>query len=84
MQILNFVSKTLTSPPIILKIFEPEISVVVEISTDFDLLTIVEFQIYSFILPILQAKCWQKCFQTVHIEIIFNFLFFKSFVMKIF
>ena len=56
MKILNIVSKTLTSPPIILKIFQPEISVVVEISTDFDLLTIVEFQIYSFILPILQGN----------------------------
>ena len=56
MKILNIVSKTLTSPPIILKIFQPEISVVVEISTDFDLLSIVEFQIYSFILPILQAN----------------------------
>ena len=56
MKILNIVSKSLTSPPIILKIFQPEISVVVEISTDFDLLTIVEFQIYSFILPILQAN----------------------------
>ena len=56
MKILNIVSKTLTSPPITLKIFRPEISVMVEISTDFDLLTIVEFQIYSFILPILQAN----------------------------
>ena len=56
MKILNIVSKTLTSPPITLKIFRPEISVMVEISTDFDLLTIVEFQIYSFILSILQAN----------------------------
>ena len=40
----------------ILKIFRTEIFVVVEISTDFDLLTIVEFQIYSFILPTLQAN----------------------------
>ena len=55
MRILNIFSKTLTSPPITLKIFRAEISVVVEISTDFDLQTIVEFQIYSFILPILQA-----------------------------
>ena len=56
MKILNMVSKNFTCPPIILKIFRPEISMVVEISTDFDLLTIVEFQIYSFILPILQAN----------------------------
>ena len=56
MKILNIVSKTLTSPPIILKIFRTENSVVVEIITDFDLLTIVEFQIYSFILRILHAN----------------------------
>ena len=72
MKILNMVSKNFTCPPIILKIFRPEISMVVEISTDFDLLSIIEFQIYSFILPILQAnlgkilaKFWQKCFQIV-------------------
>ena len=56
MKILNMVSKNFTCPPIILKIFRPEISMVVEISTDFDLLSIIEFQIYSFILPILQAN----------------------------
>ena len=56
MKIPNIVSKTFTSPPIILKIFRPEISMVVEISTDLDLLSIIEFQIYSFILPILQAN----------------------------
>ena len=89
-KILNIVSKTLTSPPIILKIFRPEISVVVEISTDFDLQTIVEFQIYSFILPILQAnlgkilaKMLSNC-MLCHIQKLSNFLFFKSFVMKIF
>ena len=56
MKILNMVSKNFTCPPIILKMFRPEISMVVEISTDFDLLSIIEFQIYSFILPILQAN----------------------------
>ena len=56
MKILNMVSKNFTCPPIILKIFRPEISMVVKISTDFDLLSIIEFQIYSFILPILQAN----------------------------
>ena len=38
------------------KILGPEIFMVVEIFTDFDLLSIIEFQIYSFILPILQAN----------------------------
>ena len=37
-------------------IFWTEISMAVEISTDCDLLSIIEFQIYSFILPILQAN----------------------------
>ena len=68
MKILNIVSKILAIKPIILKIFRTEILVVVEIYIGFDLLTIVKFQIYSFILPILQAnpgKFWQKCFQIV-------------------
>ena len=56
MRILNMVSKSFTCPPIILKIFRSEISTMVEISTNFDLLSIVEFQMYSFILPILQAN----------------------------
>ena len=56
MKILNMISKSFTCAPIILKIFWSEISMVVEISTDFDLLSIIEFQIYSFILPILQAN----------------------------
>ena len=56
MKIPNIVSKTFTSPPIILKIFRPEISVMVEISTDFDLLGIIELQIYGSILPIFQAN----------------------------
>ena len=56
MKIPNIVSKTFTSPPIILKIFRPEISAMVEISTDFDLLGIIEFQIYGSILPIFQAN----------------------------
>ena len=56
MKIPMIVSKTFTSPPIILKIFRPEISVMVEISNDFDLLGIIEFQIYGFILPILKVN----------------------------
>ena len=56
MKIPNIVSKTFTSPPIILKIFRSEISLMVEISTDFDLLGIIEFQIYGSILPIFQAN----------------------------
>ena len=56
MKILNMVLKSFTCPPIILKIFRPEISMAVEIFTDLDLLSIIEFQIYSFILPILQAN----------------------------
>ena len=82
MKILNIVSKTLTSPPIILKIFQLEISVVVEISTDFDLLTIVEFQIYSFILPILQAnigKILAKMFSNCTYRNYIKFLVFQKF-----
>ena len=56
MKILNMVSKNFTCPPIILKIFRPEIFVMVEISNDFNLLGIIEFQIYGFILPILQVN----------------------------
>ena len=56
MKILNMVSKNFTCPPIILKIFRPEITVMVEIFNDFELLGIIEFQIYGFILPILQAN----------------------------
>ena len=52
MKIPMIVSKTFTSPPIILKIFRPEISVMVGISNDFDLLGIIEIQIYGFMLPI--------------------------------
>ena len=70
MKIPNIVSKTFTSPPIILKIFWPEIFVMVEIFNDFDLLGIIEFQIYGFILPILQvnlgkilAKILSNCIQ---------------------
>ena len=82
MKILNIVSNSLTSPPIILKIFQPEISVVVEISTDFDLLTIVEFQIYSFILPILQAnlgKILAKMFSNCTYRNYIQFLVFQKF-----
>ena len=56
MKILNMVSKSFTCPPVTLKFLWSEISMVVEISTDCDLLSIIEFQIYNFILPILQAN----------------------------
>ena len=56
MKIPNIVSKTFTSPPITLKIFRQEMFGIVEISTDLDLLGIVEYQIYGLILPILQAN----------------------------
>ena len=82
MKILNIVSKSLTSPPITLKIFRPEISVIVEISTDFDLLTIVEFQIYSFILLILQAnlgKILPKMFSNCTYRNYIQFLVFQKF-----
>ena len=39
MKIPNIVSKSFTCPPMILKFFRPEISIVVEISIDFDLLS---------------------------------------------
>ena len=52
----NTISKSFNCPPIILKFFPSEISMVIEISIDFNLLGIVEFQIYHFILPILQAN----------------------------
>ena len=56
----NTVSKSFNCPPIILKFVRSEISVVIEISVDFNLLGIVEFQIYHFILPILQANLGKK------------------------
>ena len=56
----NTVSKSFNCPPIILKFFRSEISIVIEISVDFNLLGIVEFQIYHFILPILQANLGKK------------------------
>ena len=86
MKILNIVSKTLTSLLITLKIFWSEISVVVKIFTDFDLLTIVEFQIYSFILPILQANLG-KILAKIHLNCTYRnytIFFFKSFVIKFF
>ena len=72
MKILNMVSKNFTCPPIILKIFRSEISMVVEISTDFALLSIVEFQIYSFILPILQANLGKKMAKILSRRVIFR------------
>ena len=56
----NTVSKSFNRPPIILKFSRSEISMVIEISIDFNLLGIVEFQIYHFILPILQANLGKK------------------------
>ena len=88
MKIPNIVSKSFTCPPMILKFFRPEISIVVEIFIDFDLLSIVEFQIYSFILPILQAnlgKILAKMLSNCYISKLNTIsLFFKSFEMKIF
>ena len=55
MKILNIVSNSPTYVPTIPEIFWAEISAMIEISTEFDPHTIIEFQIYSFILPILQA-----------------------------
>ena len=74
MRILNMVSKSFTCPPIILKIFRSEISMVVEFSTDFDLLSIVEFQMYSFVLPILliTRKSWQDFAKVVPNRVIFR------------
>ena len=88
MKILNMVSKSFTCPLITLKLFWSEISKVVEISTDFDVLSIIEFQIYSFISPILQAnlgkilaKMLSNCYILKSNTI---YLFLKSFQMKIF
>ena len=55
MNILNIVSNIPTHIPTITKILWAEISTATEISTEFDPYTIIEFQIYSFISPILQA-----------------------------
>ena len=55
MKILNIDSNSPTYVPTIPEMFWAEISAMIEISTEFDPHTIVEFQIYSFILPILQA-----------------------------
>ena len=56
MKILNMVSKSFTCPPITLKFFGQKFCMLVEISTDFDLLSTIEFQIYRFILSILQTN----------------------------
>ena len=55
MKILNIFSDSPTHIPTIPKIFWTEISAMTEISTEFDPHTIIEFQIYSLVLPILQA-----------------------------
>ena len=56
MKIPNIVSKSFLCPPMILKFFRVEISIVAKISIDFDLLSIVEIQIYTFVLPIIQTN----------------------------
>ena len=50
------------------EIFWSEISMVVEISTDCDLLSIIEYQIYNFILPILQANLGKNTFKLCDIH----------------
>ena len=55
MNILNIVSNSPTHIPTITEILWAEISAVTEISIQFDPHTIIEFQIYSLVLPILQA-----------------------------
>ena len=60
MKILNIVSYSPTRIPIISKVFWTEISAIIEISTNFDRQTIIEFQIYSFISAILQAIIGKK------------------------
>ena len=55
MKMLNMVSDSPTYVPTISKMFWPEVSAMPEISTDFDPYTVIEFHIYSFILPILEA-----------------------------
>ena len=70
--ILNTVSKSFNCPPIILKFFRSEISIVIEIYVDFNLLGIVEFQIYHFILPILQANLGKKMAKILSRRVIFR------------
>ena len=55
MTILNVVSNSPTYVPTIPKKVWAEISTMPEISTDFEPHTIIEFHIYGFILPILEA-----------------------------
>ena len=56
----NIVLKSFSYAAIILKFFRSEISMMTEISINFNSLGIVEFQIYHFILPILQANIGKK------------------------
>ena len=55
MKILNIVSNSPTHIPTITEILWAEISATTEIFTQFDPPTIIEFQIYSLVLPILQV-----------------------------
>jgi len=48
---------------------------VIEISIDFDLLGIVEFQIYHFILPILQANLGKKMAKILSRRVICRIIF---------
>ncbi len=54
MIIRNMVSKSFNYVPYFHKKFWPEISTIIEISIDFDSHTIIEYQIFHVILPILQ------------------------------
>ena len=55
MKILNILSNSPTHIPTMTEILWAEISAATEISTQFDPHIIIEFQIYSLVLPILQA-----------------------------
>ena len=54
MKILKPVSKSPIDVPMIPKLLA-EISTIIEISVDFDLSSIIEYQIYNSIFPILQS-----------------------------
>ena len=54
MIIRNMVSKSFKYVPYIHKTFWSKISIIIEISIDFDSHTIIEYQIFHVILPILQ------------------------------
>ena len=88
MKILNIVSDSPTRIPIIPKIFWTEISAMIEISINFDPHAIIEFQIYSFILPILQAILGKNLAKTLWYCYQYKFWaqsnFFEKFEYKLF